>query len=216
MRSDQMCEKHRSGILSTQAVANFGMSTVTTGLTATAALVIAPATNILAALGAITTGTRSAFNADIYQKYVAPAIVKRTTDLRNTKLQQIARRQFTQPSDASKPPQLGSIEIYTPEAAIGDVEVYNQYCSFAWGIATLGDSDARFEDTAAGIQRRIELLRKQQIDNDEQMKKLGGDNSEAARRYKEINNDISRQIMILQQQLLTAPTASDPKPAPKA
>lgn len=213
MRSDQMCEKHRSGVLSTQAVTNFGMSTVTTGLTATAALVVAPATNILAALGAMTTGTRSAFNADIYQKYVAPAIVKKTTDLRNTKLLQIGRRQFTQSSDASKPPQLTSIEIYTPEAAVGDVEVYNQFCSFAWGIATLGDSDAKFEDSATGIQRRMELLRKQQIANDEQMKKLGGENSTAARRYKDINEDISRQIMVLQQQLLTAPTAADPKPA---
>lgn len=212
MRSDQMCEKHRSGILSTQAVTNFAMNTVTTGLTATAALVVAPATNILAALGAITTGTRSAFNADIYQKYVAPAVVKKINDTREEKRKEIVAKRYTQPADASKPREIKPVTLYTPEAAVGDVEIYNQYCSFAWGLASLGDSNPRFADTAAGVQQRIDTLRKQQLDNKTQMEKLGV-NTPEARRLGEVNQDISKQILILQHQLLTAPTSVDPKPA---
>lgn len=211
MRSDQMCERHRSGILSTQSVANFSMNTITTGLTATAAIVVAPATNILAALGAITTGTRSAFNADIYQKFVGPAIVKKTSDLRAETLRDILGKRTKQPADAKQKPEIVSVKSYTPEAAVADVERYNQYCSFAWGLALLSDTIPKYADTAAGIQKRIDVLRKQQLDNQEQMKQLAAANPDATGRLKDVNNDISRQIMILQHQMLTAPQAIDPK-----
>lgn len=211
MRSDQMCERHRSGILSTQSVANFSMNTITTGLTATAAIVVAPATNILAALGAITTGTRSAFNADIYQKFVGPAIVKKTSDLRAETLRDILGKRTKQPADAKQKPEIVSVKSYTPEAAVADVERYNQYCSFAWGLALLSDTIPKYADTAAGIQKRIDVLRKQQLDNQEQMKQLAAANPDATARLKDVNNDISRQIMILQHQMLTAPQAIDPK-----
>lgn len=210
MRSDQMCERHRSGILSTQSVTNFAMSTVTTGLSATAAIVLAPATNILAALGAITSGTRSAFNADIYQKYVGPAVVKKINDTRADKRKEILAKRTTQPVDAAKPRTIKPVSEYTPEGAVGDVELYNQYCSFAWGLASLAETNAKFSDTALGIQQRIDVLRKQQLDNLKQVDDLTAKKDYAAAgRLKDVNGDISRQIMVLQQQLLTAPTSVD-------
>lgn len=210
MRSDQMCERHRSGILSTQSVANFAMSTVTTGLTATAAIVLAPATNILAALGAITTGTRAAFNADIYQKYVGPAVVKKINDTRSDKRKEILAKRTTQPVDAEQPRKIRQISEYTAEGAIGDVEIYNQYCSFAWGLASLADTNAKFSDTSLGIQQRITDLRKQQLDNAKQAEELRTKKDPvSASRLRDLNADISRQIMVLQQQLLTAPTSID-------
>ncbi len=209
MRSDQMCERHRSGILSTQSVANFAMSTVTTGLSATAAIVLAPATNILAALGAIASGTRAAFNADIYQKYVGPAVVKKITDTRADKRKEILAKRTTQPVDASKPRTIRPVSEYTPEGAVGDVEVYNQYCSFAWGLASLAETNAKFSDTALGIQQRIDILRKQQLDNAKQIDSLSKTDATSASRLKDVNSDISRQIMVLQQRLLTAPTSVD-------
>lgn len=210
MRSDQMCERHRSGILSTQSVTNFAMSTVTTGLSATAAIVLAPATNILAALGAIASGTRSAFNADIYQKYVGPAVVKKINDTRADKRKEILAKRTTQPVDAAKPRTIKPVSEYTPEGAVGDVELYNQYCSFAWGLASLAETNAKFSDTALGIQQRIDVLRKQQLDNLKQAEDLTTKNDYAAAgRLKDVNADISRQIMVLQQQLLTAPTSVD-------
>jgi hypothetical protein len=214
MRSDQMCERHRSGILSTQSIANFGLNTITSGLAATAAIVVAPATNILAALGAITVGTRSAFNADIYQKFVAPAVVKKINETRGQKLQEILDKRSTQPADATRPRAPVPATVYTPEAAVGDVERYNQYCSFAWGLSVLADTSQKFSDTAPGIQQRIDSLRKQQIDNATQIQnlvKLGKDGQDVGR-LREINSDISRQIMILQHQMLTAPLTIDPKP----
>ncbi len=76
-RSEQQCERHKAGIVSTQSVANFGLNTVTTGVAAVAAIVTAPATNILAAIAAFSSGTRSHFNEDVYSKFIGPAVIKR-------------------------------------------------------------------------------------------------------------------------------------------
>jgi hypothetical protein len=78
----------------------------------------------------------------------------------------------------------------------------------------LADTSQKFSDTAPGIQQRIDSLRKQQIDNATQIQnlvKLGKDGQDVGR-LREINSDISRQIMILQHQMLTAPLTIDPKP----
>ncbi|UYN95805.1 MAG: hypothetical protein KIT25_02310 [Enhydrobacter sp.] len=215
--SEKKCEQHQAGIVSTQAGTNLALNTVTTGLSATAAIVVAPATNILAALGAIASGTRSHFNADIYQKFVAPAVVRKINDTRPEKLKEITAKRMKQPTDITKPREIVGLSEYTAEAAVGDVERYNHYCSFTWALASLTDTTVRFSDTAAGIEQRINLLRKMQADNVAQIEKLKGDPNDitkgpdAARRLHDTNADISRQIMILQHQLLTAPQSVDPK-----
>jgi hypothetical protein len=217
MLSDKMCEQHQAGITSTQAGANLVLNTVTTGLAATAAIVVAPATNILAALGAISSGTRSHFNADIYQKFVAPAVVRKINDTRPQKRQEILAKRVRQPTDLTKPPVPKALSEYSPEAAVADVELYNHYCSFTWALASLTDTTTRFTDTAVGIQQRIDTLRKMQLDNKKQVEELEKIQTTDTRKQESIsrlldtNSDISRQIMILQHQLLTAPQSVDPK-----
>lgn len=210
-RSDQMCEKHRAGILAGQATTNLTLNTLTTGLSATAAIVVAPATNILAALGAMSSAVHSHVNADLYQKYVAPAIVRKINDTRAEKLKEILAKRSKPARDTAKPSVATSVRDYTPEAAIGDVEQYNQYCSFAWAISNLTDPTAKFSDSSLGIQQRIDLLRKQWLANKDQIAKLDG-NDPDVQRLKDLNGDISRQLMVLQQQLFSAPATVDPKP----
>lgn len=76
-RSDQQCERHKASILANQSTGNFALSTVTTGTSAIAAIVVAPAAGILSAIAAISSGTKSAFNEDFYRQFVGPAIIRR-------------------------------------------------------------------------------------------------------------------------------------------
>ncbi len=213
-RSDQMCERHKAGILAGQATSSLALNAVTTGVSATAAIVVAPATNILAAIGAFTSATNSHINAEIYQKFVTPAIVKKINEGRAEKLKEILAKRSRAQKDSSQPRQAAPVTEYTPESAVGDVERYNQFCSFAWGITALTDSNAKFDDTAPGIQQRIESLRKQQLANSDQIKALKG-SGEEVRRLQDVNSDISRQIMVLQQQLFSAPLTIDGKSSDK-
>lgn len=207
-RSEQMCESHKAGILGTQSTVNFVMNTVTTGVAAVAAIVTAPASSILAAIAAITSGTRSHFNEDVYEKLIAPAVVKKISEDRTQKLLAIQNAR----SIPATPPSQGrvpvSINDYTLEQSIGDVERYNQLCSFGSGLASLVDPKQKFQDTAAGVKQRIDTLRAQLDDNRKQIAGPLKDTNEA-RRLAAVNEDIVRQIMVLQQQMLTAPLSVD-------
>jgi hypothetical protein len=280
-RSEQQCERHKAGILSTQATTNLALNTVTTATSAIAAIVVAPAASILAAIAAITSGTRSHINEDIYQRYLAPAVVKKINSDRENMFAAIMSKRgipiserpvgtiqstvvtgatsnstgtlladstTTSTAPAPKPAAAGSkvttttvlettnkngavtsageirsvvnysgqrrvvtLQDYSMEEAIGDVERYHQLCSFSSGLASLIEPGAKFEDSAAGIQQRIDLLRDQQLKNEAQIKLVTSDYN-ARQRLQETNSDISRQIMTLQQRLLTAPLTVGGKP----
>jgi hypothetical protein len=277
-RSEQQCERHKAGILSTQAASNVVLNTVTTATSAVAAIVVAPAASILAAIAAISSGTRAHINEDIYQKFVGPAVVKRINTDRETMYATImnkrgvkvgerqagnvmsttARAATTTPAGTivesstsittgkpltpdttattrtdvaiigrqgtvelagditsvvnySAPRQIVTLQDYSVEEAIGDVERYHQLCSFSSGLASLIEPGTKFEDSAAGIQQRIDILRAQQVKNDAQISAIKQDTT-AQQRLRETNADISRQIMILQQRLLTAPLSAGGKP----
>lgn len=224
-RSEQQCERHKAGILSTQALTNFGLNTITTGVSAVASIVVAPATNILAAIAAIASGTRSHFNEDFYRQYVGPAVVKRINTNRDEFYMWLMARRGTptQPVPTTVPTgtksavtgtvqvevatyQTVSIQEYSVWAAIADVERYQVLCSFSNGLASLVEPGPAFGDTATGIQQRIEMLRNEIAANDDTGKKLGA-TSLAAQELLRVNESLARQIMVLQQRLLTAPTS---------
>lgn len=206
-RSEQKCEAHKAGIIGVQSSVNFVLSTVTTGVAAVAAIVTAPATSIMAAIAAITSGTRAHFNDDIFEKFIAPAVVKKIVEDRTQKILDIQNKRSTKSADG-KTSEPRPMKEYTLEEGIVDVERYHQLCSFESGLASLVDPKQKFADTAAGLKQRIELLRAQQDANNEMTKKLGV-TSEASKGLLQINADIARQIMVLQQQMLTAPLTVD-------
>lgn len=243
-RSEKECMLHKTGIVSTQATTNFALNTITTGVTTVAAIVAAPATNILAAIGAISNGTRSHFNEDMYQQYIGPAIVRKIDEIRKTKLTEILGKRGISPTERpsvdvevtstivpaegspkrldvriASTPLIGTrklvlLQDYTIEEAIGDVERFHQLCSIPAALGTLLDKQVKFSDTAKGIQQRIDLLRAQIKTNTEQIAALKNSNidsktNETMTRLGSINDDIARQIMVLQQQMLTAPFSTD-------
>jgi hypothetical protein len=243
-RSEQQCERHKARLVATQSTANFAFNTVTTSTAAVAAIVLAPASNILAALAAISSGTRSHMNEDFYRQYIGPAIVKRINVDRASKYTDIMSKRVVQATDSTAisviattksvtttvdtttaTRRLALLQDYTVEAAIADVERYNQLCSFISGLSSLVDPGEKFDDTAKGLQARIQMLRDMQTANEAQAKALLAssatntltasdrtDADAAAKRLRDTNADISRQIMILQHQLLTAPLTVDSKP----
>ncbi len=245
-RSEKLCQIHKSGLMATQSGVNFGLNVLTTGVAATAAVVTAPATNILAAIGAFSNGTRGHFNEDFYQRFVAPAMIKTIDSSRTDRLNKIMAKRgiagldrptfdtvttatvasggtkvlvTTQTNTPSPVPRkFVLMQDYTLEEAVADVERYHQLCSVTSALAVLVEDKAKFGDTTKGLQQRIEFLRKLQLDNKKQMDTLlpGGvvtgtpaEDQLTIKRLGEINSDISRQIMVLQQQILTAPYATD-------
>lgn len=245
-RSEKLCQIHKSGLMATQSGVNFGLNVLTTGVAGAAAVVTAPAANILAAVGAFSNGTRGHFNEDFYQRFVAPAMIKTIDSSRTDRLNKIMAKRgiagldrptfdtvttasvtssgskvlvTTQtPTPNPVPRKFVLMQDYTLEEAVADVERYHQLCSVTSALAVLVEDKAKFGDTTKGLQQRIEFLRKQQLDNKKQMTDLtptGGIATASAedqltvKRLAEINSDIAKQIMVLQQQMLTAPYTTD-------
>jgi hypothetical protein len=223
-RSEQQCERHKAGIMSTQAGVNFGLSTLTTGAAATAAIVTAPASSILGAVGALFSGTRSHFNENFFRQMLAPGVVREINKSRGAQLGIIMSKRGVPATErpalmtmakagtttqTEVPSKTVMMADYTLEEALGDVERYHQLCSFTAGLSALIEPGEKFEDTAVGLKQRIDALRQMQTDNDTQAKKWEGANASdeeklAAKRLRETNTDISKQIMILQHRMLTA------------
>lgn len=230
-RSEQQCERHKAHIIATQSGVNFGLNTVTTAVAGTAAIVTAPATNILAAIAAIASGIRGHFNEDFYRQYVGPAVVKKINSNREEFYAWIMARRGTpvgalsvtvataKKTDAGGTQVDGTLNVanaskrdvsvdeYTVLGAKYDAEKYHELCSFISGLSSLVDPGPTFGDTAVGIQQRIDMLRQQLAANNTLALTLGAEN-QAAHELRRVNADIARQIMVLQQRLLTAPIIS--------
>lgn len=235
-RSVQQCERHTAAILSNQSAVNFVLGTITTGLSAFAAIVTAPAAGIMAASAATTSATKSQFNEDFYHQFVGPAVVRKIVSNRNDYYQWMMSRRGT-PVEArpvsfvlvdpksGKPVELKeqpavlketmgrggsgtgvSLGEYSMEAAIADVEEYQSLCSFSRGLASVINPGPTFGDTAPGIAARLSALRAQLEANRVAIDSLGVTN-ESAKTLLMANANLSMQILILQQRLLTAPTA---------
>lgn len=227
-RSDKLCQRYKAGLIATQSGVNFTLDTITTGVAAVAAVVVAPATNILGAIGAISSGTRGHFNEDFYQRFIAPAIIKEIDRSRSGRLKAIMSKRGINIDDRPiadvnasgvviipvKDQKIVLMQNYTLEESVADVERYHQMCSAAAALGELAKDSPRFKDTATGIKDRLALLRSQQKANIEQMEELKRRNPNLANetaisKLAEANADLSKQIIVLQQQLLTAP-AADP------
>jgi hypothetical protein len=227
-RSDKLCQRYKAGLTATQSGVNFTLDTITTGVAAVAAVVVAPATNILGAIGAISSGTRGHFNEDFYQRFIAPAIIKQIDLSRSGRIKVImAKRgvnvenrqavEITASGSLATPlkdQKIVLMETYTLEESIADVERYHQMCSAAAALGEIVKDPPKFKDTATGIKDRLGLLREQQKANAAQMEELKKKNPNLANetaisRLAEANADLSKQIIVLQQQLLTAPATTD-------
>lgn len=226
-RSDKQCQAYKSSIIATQNGVNFGLNTLTTGAAGVAAVVVAPATNILGAIAAISNGIRGHFNEDFYQRFVAAAIVMQIDKQRANQLTAIMLKRGvatdsrpTFPTDVSAtatspatrafptvPAKIVLPQDYTLEESIGDAERYHQMCSATVALASLVKDNNKFDDTSTGIKSRLAELNEQMKANNTQIAALdSAKDAETITKLREANTELSRQIVILQRMLLTAPT----------
>jgi hypothetical protein len=207
-RSEKQCQLYKLTIISAQNSVNFGLNTLTTSTAGVAAIVVAPAANILGAIAAMSNGIRSHFNEDLYQRMIAPAIVSQINVIRNGQYTTIMNKRRDKGTDVP-------IQTYTLEEAIGDAERYHELCSSSLALAALLGDKKQFDDTADGIEARIKKLQSQADDNNAAIARLKPLNDAAPepkpytatiQQYVDANNDIAKQISILQRQMLTAPS----------
>jgi hypothetical protein len=236
-RSEKQCQVYKSSIISTQNGVNFGLNALTTGAAGVAAIVIAPAANILGGIASISNGVRGHFNEDFYQRFVAPAIINQIDKQRGDQLVKVmlkrgvnvdsrpmitAEVSTTAPTvrtiASSVPAKMVLPQDYTLEEAIGDTERYHQLCSATVALATLLKDDTKFADTATGLKARLGVLTDQITANSTQIEKLRSQNNEddaskthpytdTIKQLTDANADLAKQVAILQRQLLTAPAS---------
>jgi hypothetical protein len=190
-RSEKQCQVYKSSIIATQNGVNFALNTLTTGTAGVAAIVIAPAANILGAIAAMSNGIRGHFNEDLYQRFVAPAIINQIDKQRSDQLVKImlkrgvnvdsrppitAETPTTDPTlraiPSAIPAKMVLLQDYTLEEAIGDAERYHQLCTATVALATLLKDDTKFADTATGLKARLVVLSDQLTANTTQIEKL--------------------------------------------
>lgn len=155
--SDLECSYHQSGIYSNQSSINF--LTGFTSLIAGAASVVSDrgmgasgrGARNLAALGAVSSGSRGLVNSEVYFSYIGPAVVSEIELVRREARKKLLAKQHC------------STEDYPPARAVNDALAYHESCSFVVGLSSLlakaGKStvnpDLSAEVNRRGMDRRI-------------------------------------------------------------
>jgi hypothetical protein len=122
-RSEQLCESHKAGIVSTQSGANFTLNSLTTILTAVATVATGNLTkSILAASGGGTNAIRSHFNEDFYQRVVAPVVVRKINELRAAELQQLMSKRGQRPVNRSNLDKQSPVEAAVEAKKVADAK----------------------------------------------------------------------------------------------
>lgn len=169
-RSEQICTRHKAGILGYSTATNLTLSSLTTVLGAAGAIVSGElAKSILSGGAATASGLRSNISDEVFYRYVTPAVLGKISDLRESDYKYIqGRRKVAVSADKTKPggPTEAEIEYkprdysqYSAREAVVDVERYHQKCSFYVGLEALARNLPRYEDTRQGLKTRVEDLK---------------------------------------------------------
>lgn len=124
--ADDVCVVEKGRLLATQTTANFGLSFLTTALSATSTIVVGEqAKTILSGLAAVSSGTQDNVNATFYQNQLTQAITK-SIDAERTKL-----------LTAITVSRASSTDDYSVDEMIRAANEYHQACSFEKGLQLL-------------------------------------------------------------------------------
>lgn len=124
-RSDLVCDKHKSAIVAYNAGNNLGHSLIVTGLTTAGTILTGGISNVLSGAAAAVNASRSAVSKEIFQSYIAPAVVKKIGEGRQAFL------------DTIKPERAKPTESYSVIAGLNDMQRYHHLCSFYAGLVAL-------------------------------------------------------------------------------
>lgn len=157
-KSDVICDQHKSDITAQAAAANFGLTTTSVALSTTSAIISGEeAKSILSGLSAFTGATQSALNENIYQQFLAPAVIRAIEDNRRQQ-EQIINAKRDLPGDK-----------YLVDEALRDAAHYHYQCSFYQGLKALtSDSEKRFGLTGEVFKAQMAAIRNE-IDTNRKM-----------------------------------------------
>lgn len=141
--ADDVCVSEKGRLLATQTTANFGLSFLTTTLSAVSTIVGGErAKTILSGLATISSGTQDNVNATFYRNQLTQAIGKAIDTERDRIRLDIAARRAE------------SIEAYNVDDMVRHVNDYHQACSFEKGLQLLLDAAVDSDGASAAQQSR--------------------------------------------------------------
>lgn len=206
--SDSNCTRHKAGILYINSTYNAAGTAATGILSAVSAIITGSiASQALAGAASGITVTQSAINEKVMFNVLAPAIVREIETMRNHLRSELLAK-------ANE-----SYDAYPVDLMLGEVEAFNQACSFFSGLTALaGRTSTTF--SAEHLKARITDLTEQIADNETAMTDLSTRvPAEAAQLHdlQSANTVLRRQVSDLQQRLADAPlTTARKKPVDSA
>lgn len=183
MKSDEICDIHKSHIYSNRTVMNMTLGLLGSGTGIAGGLVGGlGAANALSGSAGFLTGARSLMNEEVYHNYLAEAVIKEIENNRSNYLAKLKSqypispvlrdshkdKQNTVGAEGSQNQQQQSNQgsmtdfSYTSSEVKRHIQEYHQLCSFYSGLVTLlakAGEDTIQSDVRNGITARITTLK---------------------------------------------------------
>ena len=148
--SDDVCELHMAGIISSSNTWNISTGSITNVLAGLGAVVGGEAAKAsLSAGAALSNSTRALVNQQIYSDALAPTVVR------------AIRRARAEAKTLIEAAMGRDLARYSVWAAIFDVDEYHRRCSFIVGVAEVTQALENRKESKAEVKSRIELLRRE-------------------------------------------------------
>lgn len=206
-RSDSNCQVHKAAILYVTSTYNTAATATTGILSGVSAIVTGTlASQVMAATASGITVTQSAINEKMLYNVLAPAIVKEIETLRGDLRSELIRKAKEE------------YRAFPINLMLGEVERFNQACSFFEGLTQLVARE-RVPLSFEAIKGRIDDLQKQITNNEETMKKLNKDEPHEAARLHQLqvtNGVLFEALSGLQKRMAGAPVTTIPNATPGA
>jgi hypothetical protein len=162
LASDNMCNGHKADIVANQSVANTAFGSLTNIFSGLGTFVGGAATKAgLAAGAALSNGSRSLVNEEIYYKAFAVAIVRAINQDREPVGVKIVQRLHDE-----------KVATYPIDDVLRDLQKYHESCSFTNGLRIVAEAVDKRAPTLGELQSRIGELNAQR---DQRIKALGLD-----------------------------------------
>lgn len=180
--SDKVCEQHKGDITANNALMNSAFGILTSALAGSAAIVSGTVAQGLAGGATFTNSTRSVIGEEIYQKYIAPAIVKAIEEKRIEKRSEIMAKNGKTTAE------------YRVWDAINDAQNYHQRCSFYSGVKSLAEAAEKVGLDRAGIDAEISRLRDELVKLQTALSGVSAANVQAQQNLNDSIREVTAQI----------------------
>lgn len=230
MRSDAICEVHKSYIYSNRTVMNMSLGLLASGTGIAGGLVGGlGAANALSGSAGFLTGARSLMNEEVYRNHIAEAIIREIDENRRESLSLLNSRYLSNALIMPKEPERqgrnttetnpGSLNqvqagvVYTSSQIKRDVLGYHHLCSFYSGLGSLlskAGQKTTSSDPRSAITQQVAELATQVETLDQKIGEIDDKNDPDRLRYERELERVTAKKEALQSVLLGLGVASSP------